>query len=125
MPEELHIVLQPVREDRAADFERFLADVVVPAARAQRPDLADRWQVLRSAPSDGTVTYAFLLHGGSLADDWELNLLLPPHYGQEETDRLVAEWAETFAPLGPWAESAAQAGEESNQLAWTLEPVSL
>jgi hypothetical protein len=126
MTEELHIVLHPVREDRVADFEHFLTQVVAPAVRVQRPDLEGRWQVLRStAPSDGTVTYGFLLQGGSLSDDWELDLVLLAHYGQEEADRLVAEWTETFAALGPWAETAAAAGEEANQLVWTLETVNL
>jgi hypothetical protein len=126
MTEELHIVLHPVREERVADFERFLSQVVAPAVSAQRPELEDRWQVLRSTrPSDGTVTYVILLRGGSLSDDWELDLIVPAHYGQEEAERLFGEWAETFAPLRPWAESATNAGMETNQLVWTLEPVNL
>jgi hypothetical protein len=124
MTDEVHIVLNPVREDRAAGFEHFLTNTVAPAVRAQRPDLDGRWQVLRSAtPANGTVTYAFLLHGGSLDDDWELNRVLPAHYGQDEAERLVGDWVETFAALGPWAEAAVEAGEDANQLAFTLRPV--
>jgi len=126
MTEELHVVLHPVREERVADFERFLSQVVAPAVKAQRPELEDRWQVLRSTQSlDGTFTYVLLLRGGSLSEDWELDLVMPAHYGQEEAERLFGEWAETFAPLRPWVESATNAGEENNQLVWTLEPVTL
>ena len=79
---------------------------------------------MRCADADnGVVTFAFLLEGGSLAEDWELDVLLPAHYGEDEAARLVAEWLETFAPLGPWAEAAVAAGEENNQVVWTLEPV--
>ncbi len=125
MSDQLHVVLQPVQAERADDFERFLSEVVTPAVRAQRPDLGQRWRVLRSVEtSKGVVTFVVLLEGGSLTEDWELDELLPAHYGEQEAKRLLAEWSETFAPLTPWAEDAVSAGEESNQLAWTLEPVS-
>ena len=126
MTEQLHLGLNPVRADRAEDFERFLADVVAPAVRAQRPDLDGRWRVMRARePSDGVVTYVFMLEGGSLAEDWELDVLLPAHYGKEEADRLIGEWAETFAPLDAWAEEAVSAGRDANQVMWTLEAVTL
>lgn len=126
MTEQLHLSLNPVRSNRTEDFERFLAEVVAPAVRAQRPDLDGRWRVLRaSGPSDDVVTYAFMLEGGSLEEDWELGVLLPAHYGEEEAHRLVDEWVETFAPLDAWAEAAVSAGRDSLQLVWTLEPVTL
>jgi hypothetical protein len=78
-----------------------------------------------SGPSDGVVTYAFMLEGGSLAEDWELGVLLPAHYGKDEADRLLNEWVETFAPLDVWAEAVADSGREANQAVWTLEPVRL
>ncbi len=78
-----------------------------------------------SGPSDGVVTYALMLEGGSLAEDWELGVLLPAHYGEEEADRLIKEWVETFAPLEAWAEAAVSSAQESGQVVWTLEPVSL
>lgn len=126
MEQTVHLVMTPVREDRAAGFERFLADVVAPAIAAQRPELSGRWQVLRAdGVVAGAVAYVFLLHGGSLTDDWELDVLLPAHYGQEETDRLAGEWADTFARLGPWADATVALGLAANQLAWTLSPVDL
>ena len=75
--------------------------------------------------SDDVVTYVIMLEGGSLTEDWELEVLLPAHYGKEEADRLIGDWAETFAPLDAWAEAAASAGRDSNQMMWTLEPVTL
>lgn len=126
MTEHLHLGLHPVRADRAADFERFLAEVVAPAVRAERPDLAERWRVLRAvAPADGVVTYAFLFEGGDLEEDWELDVLIPAHYGEEEADRLAGEWVQTFAPLDAWAQAAVSSGLAANQLVWTMEPVPL
>jgi hypothetical protein len=122
MTDQLHVVLQPVHAERAGDFERFATDVVAPAVRAQRPDLESRWRVMRSAePANGLVTYAFLLEGGILSEDWDLDALLSAHYGEAEGERLLAEWSETLAPLSPWAESAVAEGRESNQVVWSLE----
>ena len=124
MSDQLHVVLQPVQAERARDFERFLSDVVAPAVQAQRPDLGQRWRVLRSVETaKGVVTFVILLEGGSLTQDWELDELLPAHYGEQEAKRLIGEWIESFAPLTPWAEDAVSRGQESNQLVWTLEPV--
>jgi hypothetical protein len=126
MTDHLHVGLHPVRAERTADFERFLVEVVTPAVRAQRPDLDGRWRVLRSVePSEGVVTYAFLLEGGDLEKDWELDVLIPAHYGEQEADRLAGEWVETFAPLDRWADAAVSGGREMNQLVWTMEPVAL
>lgn len=126
MTEQLHLGLNPVRADRAREFERFLAQTVLPAVRAQRPDLDGRWRVLRAkGPTDDVVTYAFMLEGGSLEEDWELGVLLPAHYGEEEADRLIKEWLTTFAPLDAWADAAVSSGSESGQVLWTLEPVPL
>ena len=126
MTEQLHLGLNPVRSDRTEDFERFLAEVVVPAVRAQRPDLDGRWRVMRaSEPAGDVVTYAFMFDGGSLMQDWDLGILLPAHYGQDEADRLIREWGDTFAPLDAWAEAAVSAGGDSNQMVWTMEPVTL
>jgi len=126
MSDETHLALHPVRSDRTAEFERFLTDVVVPAVDAQRPELARRWRLMRSTePRDGITTYVFLFEGGSVTDDWELDRLLPAHYGEEEAERIAHEWLDTFAPLGTWAEAVVAAGQETNQALWTLEPVSL
>jgi hypothetical protein len=127
MTGQLHLGLNAVRSDRAADFERFLAEVVTPAVRAQRPDLDGRWQVMRSvgSSSEGVITYVLMLEGGTLEEDWELGVLLPAHYGEEEAARLIKDWLETFAPLEPWAQEAVSSAQESGQVVWTLEPVSL
>jgi hypothetical protein len=124
MSDQLHVVLHPVQVERAGDFERFVTEVVVPAVKAQRPDLDERWRFMRSSETaNGVVTFAFLLEGGSLTEDWDLDVVLPAHYGKEEAERLFGEWAGTFAPLAPWAEAAVSAGQESNQVVWTLESV--
>jgi len=105
------------RQDKAGDGG---------AVRAQRPDLDGCWRVMRSSgPADEVVTYAFILEGGSLAEDWDLGVLLPAHYGEEEADRLIKGWLETFASIDAWAEAAVSSGRDDNQVVWTLEPVAL
>lgn len=122
MSDQLHVVLQPVQAERAHDFERFMTEVVTPAVQAQRPDLDGRWRAMRSSESaNGVVTFAFLLEGGSLTQDWDLGQLLDTHYGGQEAERLLEQWTGTFAPLIPWAEAAVAAGQETNQVVWTLE----
>lgn len=124
MTDQLHVVLQPVKAERARDFERFVTEVVAPAVEAERTDLSPRWRVMRSSEAaNGIVTFAFLLEGGSLTEDWELDALLSAHYGQQEAQRLMEDWANTFAPLTDWADAAVSAGQESNQVVWTLEPL--
>jgi hypothetical protein len=125
MSEQLHLALNPVRADRAQDFERFLSDVVEPAVQAQRPDLEGRWRVARTdGPGADMVTYVFLLEGGSLEDDWDLGTLLTAHHGDEEAERLFQDWDAMFAPLDAWGEAAVATAEESGQVVLTLDPVS-
>ena len=125
MTEHLYLSFNPVRSDRAQDFERFQAEVVVPAVRAQRPDLEGRWRVTRtSGPSEGVVTFVFVLEGGR-PDDWDLGAVLSAEYGEEEAARWLKKWLDEFAaPLDKWSD-AAELSTESNQVLWTLESVPL
>ena len=119
-----HIYLNPIRSDRVEDFERFL-EVVRVAVDAQRPDLRDRWQVLRAAgPGDkdsGVTTYAFIFDGGDRDADWELNVLMPAQYGQEEAERLMSEAAGTYATFQDWVASLGAHDQEHPQIGWTFE----
>lgn len=54
------VAVRPATADRADDFERFITEV---------------------------VPYAFMFEGGSLTEDWDLDVVLPAHYGDEQTDR--------------------------------------
>jgi hypothetical protein len=122
-----HIYLNPVRSERADDFERFLRDTVVPAVMDQRPHLAGRWRVLRAmGANNGVVTYAFVFDGGSLQEDWELDNLLPAHLGGQRAAQLLAEWQDTFAPLQGWLEALAREKQPDEiQVGWSFEQVPL
>ena len=64
--EQTLIVVNPVRADRADEFEGWLRSVVRPAVQAHQPHLEDRWRVLRSPePEDGVVAFVFLFDGGT------------------------------------------------------------
>ena len=90
-PDRTCIALNPVRAERADDFEAWLRSVVVPAARDHQPELEGRWRVLRGAEvEDGVVVFAFLFDGGT-DDDWDLGLLLEKALGAEGAHRALAD----------------------------------
>jgi hypothetical protein len=119
-----HIYLNPIRTDRVNDFEQFL-DAVKVAVDAQRPDLSGRWQVLRETVPDnaatGVTTYAFIFDGGDLNTDWELNVLLPSHYGDEEAEHLMSGAAGTFATFQDWVAALGEHEDGMPQVGWTFE----
>jgi hypothetical protein len=125
--QQTHIYLNPVAVDRAEEFETFLFEVVAPALAAQRPELVDRWRVLKATAPEtadpSVVTYAFLFDGGDLAEDWDLDKLLPAHYGQEEAERLGSAWMECFAPFQNWVDAVASRGRHEPQVGWTFTTV--
>ena len=126
LEQNVHIYLNPVQVHLADEFEKFLADVVAPAVAAQRPQLADQWRVLKPTlpePADADViTYAFIFDGGDLANDWDLETLLPAQYGQEEANRLLKKWTSTFAPYRTWIAALGDHAEEPAQIGWTFTP---
>jgi hypothetical protein len=86
-----YIAVNPVRADRADDFEQWLRTVVAPATRELQPDLYDQWHVLRSTgAADGVVTFVFQFDGGT-PEDWDLVALLERALGQEGAERAFAE----------------------------------
>ena len=119
----VHIYLNPVRADRAAAFEQFL-EMTDQAVSAQRPELASRWQVLKAVapePADpNVITYAFLFDGGDLDADWDLDVLLPAHYGAEEAGRMLAAWSDTFATYGEWVAALGDHDDGITQVGWTF-----
>ena len=122
-----HIYLNPVAADRSADFEKFLRDIVEPVLQESRPDLVGKYRYLKATQPDGdepaVVTYAFIFDGGDLDEDWELNRLLSPRYGDEEAERLLDEWGATFIPLERWLAALGGRADGSGQVGWTFEPV--
>lgn len=124
---ETHIYLTPVAADQAEEFERFLVEVVEPAIQARRPDLADRWRLLRPVRPEtadgGVLTYAFIFDGGDVDDDWNLSKLLPPHYGDAESERLLEGWTSTFVPYSQWIAALGQPEDDITQTGWTFEPL--
>ena len=91
------IVTTPIKAGREADFETFVRDVIVPASRQARPDLADQWQVLRPAteqPSDAARAYVFFFYGDGPLEDWDLSTLFTAAYGEDAADVRVQEFGD-------------------------------
>jgi hypothetical protein len=81
------IAINPVLADRAGDFEAWLRTVLVPATRDHRPELLDRWEVLRAAKEqDGQVIFTFLFYGGESAE-WQMEPILAQVLGAEDARR--------------------------------------
>ena len=96
------VAVSRVRPERADEFERWLAEVAMPAVRAE--GIADdRWRLLRSTEAP---VFVFLFTGGA-PEDWDLSRLLPIHYGTERAEqelRTFSEMLETeqdFWPVVP------------------------
>jgi hypothetical protein len=92
------MAVTPVKLGREAEFEAFVRDVIVPAARQVRPHIIDTWRLLRPAgqPSeDGAqAAHVFLFYGDSW-DDYELENLFEAAYG-EDTGRQRHQEFEDF-----------------------------
>ena len=83
------IAINPVLADRADDFEDWLRTVLVPATRDHRPELLDRWEVLRAAKEeDGQVIFTFLFYGGEAAE-WQMEPILTQALGAEGARRAL------------------------------------
>lgn len=85
------IAINPVIANRAGDFEDWLRTVLVPAARDHRPELVDRWEVLRATKEeDGVVIFTFLFYGGE-ASEWEMEPVLASALGAEDARRALED----------------------------------
>lgn len=83
------IAISPVIADRADEFEDWLRAVLVPATRDHRPELLDRWEVLRAAKEeDGQVIFTFLFYGGEAAE-WQMEPILAQALGAEGARRAL------------------------------------
>ena len=122
----VHVVLNPIDATRAREFEEFMADVVLPAARAQRPELVGRMRMLKAdteRQDAAVITYVFLFDGGSLTDEWDLESLLVDHYGQAEGARLLQQWLALFVAVARWREALGNADSDDPQVWWSCTPV--
>ena len=85
------LVINPVLEERADDFERWLQSVVHPAMLEHQPELVGRFRVLRAAEAEeGVIPFAFLFDGGE-PTDWELQPLLERAMGPEAAAEALSE----------------------------------
>lgn len=83
------IAINPVMADCAGDFEDWMRTVLVPAIRGHRPELLDRWDVLRATTEDnGLVIFTFLFYGGQAAE-WEMEPILASALGAEAARRAL------------------------------------
>ena len=90
------IALNRVVAARADDFEGWLRTVVLPAV-AKKPELAQRWEVLRSTgAADGVVNFVFLFQGGP-PEDWDLEPMLEEALGADGASRAMSQFADMLA----------------------------
>ena len=91
------IAINPVRANRAGDFEHWLRTVVIPAVERHRPAWGGRWRVLRAEKvMDDVVTFAFVLDGGPELN-WRLRPLLEEDLGIERAEDALREMGQMLA----------------------------
>jgi hypothetical protein len=124
------LVLNPVRSDRAAEFEAFVHDVLEPAVRAHGADVDLQVQMWRArAPESGNagVTFfAFLADTGELE---HLDLVGPFHafYGEERGEELLQQMDELLVDFDTWRDALRPFEDEAGvarQYWWQMEDVS-
>jgi hypothetical protein len=102
-----HIYLNPVKADRADDFEAWMRSIV-PAINRNLPDLKDRWHVLRATEEEnGVRTYAFVFDGGDI-NEWEIEPVLEKALGADGARKAMDDWGEMMI---------------GDQYGWSLEAV--
>lgn len=123
------LLLNPVRTDKAGDFEEFVRDVIGPAVEGQRPDttqLVRLWKATEAEAGGSNITvFAFVAETGD-AEDLDLLPLFISHYGEDEAHRLLERFDGFFADHEAWMSSwaAAEPGEEgSAQYGWRMQEI--
>jgi hypothetical protein len=105
-----HIYINPIKTDRAEEWESFTRSVIIPVVASQRPEFLDRVRLLRAdGQEDGATLFAFVFDGGEI-DDYDLGPLFTAEYGEQEGSQRLQEWLEMFA---------------REQYGWTFHDVSL
>lgn len=92
-----HIYINPIKTDRADDWESFTKSVVAPAVQSRRPELMDRVRLLRAGgQTDGATLFAFIFEGGDIGD-YDLEPLLVAEFGEQAGRQRLQEWLDMFA----------------------------
>jgi hypothetical protein len=105
------IILNPVKPERADEFETFIREVVDPAATQARPDAVGLWQVLRPGTGAGPAqlldapgvtaaaesTYVFVFFGDLPLDDWDLGPVFTEVHGEERASELMQQFGDFLA----------------------------
>jgi hypothetical protein len=109
-PQATHIYINPIKTDRADDWESFTRSVIGPVIAKQRPEFLDRVRLLRAdGQEDGATLFAFVFEGGDI-NDYDLEPVFATEYGEEQGRQRLQEWQDMFA---------------SEQYGWTFHEVSM
>ncbi len=88
-----HIYLNPIKAERADEWESFTRTAIMPAVQSQRPDLVERVRILRADDQqDGAALFVFVFEGGDI-EDFNLTPLLVAEDGS---------WWQTDTPCRGW-----------------------
>ena len=93
------MAVTPIKSGSEAEFEAFVRDVIVPAARQVRPHASDTWRLLRPVgqPSQGGhAAHVFLFYGDTL-EDYELESMFREAYGEAIGNQRIQEFEEFMA----------------------------
>ncbi len=92
------VVLNHVKADQRANFERFVHEILNRMAETKAPDQARQLRVLHptTANDDGTYTYVFLMDPLVVGGDYSFDQLTP-FYGEEKASEYLHLWEDALA----------------------------
>jgi len=92
-----HVYINPIKSDRASDWESFTRTVIAPMVATHRPELSGRVRLLRADGDDsGATVFAFIFDGGDIGE-FNLEPLFAAEYGEQEGRQRMQEWQDMFA----------------------------
>ncbi len=97
--ERVWVLLNHVKADKWEQHERFILEILWPAAHEADPAAARHSRFLQPAAQneDGTYTSVFLMDPVIEGSDYEILSLLKKTYGEDKAEEYLKLWSESLA----------------------------
>lgn len=96
--EHVWVLLNHVKADKRDVFERFMGEIIFPAAERFEPHVTHRTRILHPvAPNeDGTYTYVFLMDPVVADSEYQFERILERFYSPEQVKEYLQMWEDAL-----------------------------